>query len=209
MRKVLKENKWYITSIILLLVIYIVLFKSSFYDVILSFDNTVRKFVSIIIDDNLTLFFEIMTNYGDFYLPISIIVCIFLIYKNKWYSYLLAGCYALSGIIALIFKTAISRPRPFEALIKIPSSFSFPSGHTFTSIVFYTFLCYLLTVKSGKTKKSLFYIFFIVMALVISISRIYLGVHYFSDVVGGILLAIPCVLMLINIVEKNFKERLL
>ena len=67
MRKVLKENRWYITSIVLLLVIYIILFKSSFYDVILSFDNEVRKFVTSIIDDNLTLFFKTMTNYGDFY----------------------------------------------------------------------------------------------------------------------------------------------
>ena len=209
MRKVLKENRWYITSIVLLLVIYIILFKSSFYDVILSFDNEVRKFVTSIIDDNLTLFFKTMTNYGDFYLPITIIVCIFLINKNKWYSYLLAGGYGLSGMIALIFKTAISRPRPLEALIKIPSSFSFPSGNTFTSIVFYSFLCYLLTVQSEKIKKTVFYIFFIVIALIISISRIYLGVHYFSDVVGGMLLAIPCVLMLINIVEKNFKEKLL
>ena len=84
MRKVLKENRWYITSIVLLLVIYIILFKSSFYDVILSFDNEVRKFVTSIIDDNLTLFFKTMTNYGDFYLPITIIVCIFLINRNKW-----------------------------------------------------------------------------------------------------------------------------
>ena len=59
MRKVLKENRWYITSIVLLLVIYIILFKSSFYDVILSFDNEVRKFVTSIIDDNLTLIMEI------------------------------------------------------------------------------------------------------------------------------------------------------
>ena len=59
-----------------------------------------------------------------------------------------------------------------------------------------------------KNKENCF-LFFIVIALIISISRIYLGVHYFSDVVGGMLLAIPCVLMLINIVEKNFKEKLL
>ena len=74
MRKVLKENRWYITSIVLLLVIYIILFKSSFYDVILSFDNEVRKFVTSIIDDNLTLFFKTMTNYGDFYLRCVIIM---------------------------------------------------------------------------------------------------------------------------------------
>lgn len=209
MKKVLRENRWYITSIVLLLVIYIILFKSGFYDPIFSFDNVVRKFVNNIVDDNLTLIFKIVTNYGDFYLPIAIIVCIFLIKKNKLYSYLLASGYTLSGIIAFVFKMSISRPRPLEALIKIPSSFSFPSGHTFTSIVFYTFLCYLLTIKSGKMKKIFFYIFFIVLALIISISRIYLGVHYFSDVLGGVILAIPCVLMLINIVEKKFKEKLL
>lgn len=209
MKKILRENRWYIISILLLLVIYIILFKSSFYDVILSFDNSVRKFVSNIIDDNLTLIFETITNYGDFYSPFAIIVCIFLINKNKWYSYVLGLGYAISGVIALIFKLIISRPRPLDALIRIPSSFSFPSGHTFTSIVFYLFLCYLLTLKSGKIKKIIFYSFFTFLTLIISISRIYLGVHYFSDVVGGIILAIPCLFMLINIASENFKERLL
>lgn len=208
MKKILKENKWYVVSIIILLVIYIILFKSNFYDVILYFDNSIREFVAKIIDNNLTLIFEILTNCGDFYLPCGIIVCIFLIYKNRWYSYILGCGYFLSGILALIFKLAISRPRPFDALIRIPSSFSFPSGHTITSIVFYIFLCYLLTYKSGKIKKVIFYTFFTFLALIISVSRIYLGVHYFSDVLGGIILSVPCLFMLINIVEKNFKERL-
>ena len=68
-------------------------------------------------------------------------------------------------------------------------------------------------IKKGKNIKNkylkwILIIVLLLLPLLIGISRIYLGVHYFSDVVGGMLLAIPCVLMLINLVEKNFKEKL-
>jgi undecaprenyl-diphosphatase len=150
---------------------------------------------------------KFITNFGDFYIPLFILVCIIIFVKNKYYFSIEAGGYLIAGIITYISKLLASRSRPLEALIKIPNSYSFPSGHTLTSIVFYTFLCYVAT-YNRKTRKILLPIV-ILLILAISISRIYLGVHYFSDVVGAIILSIPILLMNINIFNKHVKEKLL
>ena len=131
-----------------------------------------------------------------------VIVCILIFIKNKKYFYIITSGYAFAGLIVFISKTITQRPRPLEALIEIPKSFSFPSGHTLTSIVFYITLWYLLTYKSAKKTKIITFILTVLIVILIGISRIYLGVHYFSDVIGGIILALPILFMIINISKK-------
>ena len=109
--------------------------------------------------------------------------------------------------ITFISKVIVNRARPDVNLIAIPDKYSFPSGHTLTSIVFYFFLCYVATLNR-KTRNYLLPLVLIVI-ISISISRIYLGVHYFSDVIGALLLSIPLLLMNINIFNKHIKEKLL
>lgn len=208
MIKVLKENIWYIVSIIGLIVCFYIIKNTSLYNYVIEFDYKVITFFSRIVDDRFTSLFKFITNFGDWYIPIVIIVCIFFIIKNKYYFYIMSGSYAFVGLIAFITKTLVARPRPLVALITIPSSYSFPSGHTMTSLVFYIIFSYIITLNSEKKSKILFEIGFAILIFLIGLSRVYLGVHYFSDVIGGIILAIPCVLMSINIINKYFKEKL-
>ena len=194
--------------IILLIVSFIVIKNSSIYKYIVNFDYKVIEFFGNINDKRLMTSMIFITNFGDWYIPILIIVCIFLIIKNKWYFYTLSSSYLLSGIVVFITKILVARPRPLEALIKIPSSYSFPSGHTLTSLIFYMTLFYLMTEKSNKLIRITFGLLFCFLIVVVAFSRVCLGVHFFSDVVGGFILGMPCLLCCINIIEKNFKEKL-
>ena len=207
-KKILKENWIYMFIIILLIVSFIVTKNSSIYKYIVNFDYKVIEFFGNVNDKRLTTSMSFITNFGDWYIPILIIVCIFLIIKNKWYFYILSSSYLLSGIVVFITKILVARPRPLEALIKIPSSYSFPSGHTLTSLIFYMTLFYLMTEKSNKLIRITFGLLFCFLIVVVAFSRVCLGVHFFSDVVGGFILGMPCLLCCINIIEKNFKEKL-
>ena len=194
--------------IILLIVSFIVIKNNSLYKSIVNFDYKVIEFFGNINDKRLTAAMSFITNFGDWYIPILIIVCILIIIKNNWYFYTLSSSYLLSGIVVFITKILVARPRPLEALIKIPSSYSFPSGHTLTSLIFYMTLFYLMTEKSNKLIRITFGLLFCFLIVVVAFSRVCLGVHFFSDVVGGFILGMPCLLCCINIIEKNFKEKL-
>ncbi|MBR4178136.1 MAG: phosphatase PAP2 family protein [Bacilli bacterium] len=183
--------------------------RSSLHGKIIIFDNKVIEFVRDILDSRLTSFFKLMTNSGALYIPIVILVCIFVFIKNKWYFCIETVSYAFAGLVSYIAKLIVARPRPLEALIKMPSTYSFPSGHTLTSLVFYCILFYLLTIKSKRSVKIIGFIFSLSLICIVSVSRIYLGVHYFSDVLGGFIIGIPCVLIIVNTIEKNLKEKLL
>lgn len=201
-KKCVKDNLLYLIILCIIIVTLFLIMKSSFYGDIISFDNKVIDFMKSKMNVNTTAFFKIITNFGDWYIPVLIIVCIFFSFKNKKCFYLVSSCYGLAGLTVLITKLIVRRPRPLEAIITIPKSFSFPSGHTLTSIIFYILLWLIITNNSKKSLKIITLILLIIFISMIGISRIYLGVHYFSDVIGGIILSFPILLIVINISKK-------
>lgn len=88
----------------------------------------------------------------------------------------------------ITLKDLIARPRPFNVcdaivpLVKKPSSFSFPSGHTSASLTA-AFVLYKMTPKKVGIPA-------VILATLIGLSRIYVGVHYPTDVLGGVAVAI-------------------
>ena len=207
-KKILKENYIYIILIVLLVIGLSIIMNLSIQDSIVSFDHKFINFMNRYNNETVSSILKFITNFGDFYIPLFILVCIFIFVKNKYYFFIEAGGYLIADIITYISKLLASRSRPLEALIKIPNSYSFPSGHTLTSIVFYGLLFYLISVHSSRPIKIISFIICLLIICVVAISRIYLGVHYFTDVVGGFIIGIPCLMMIINIIEKNFKEKL-
>lgn len=93
-----------------------------------------------------------------------------------------------AGLLDELLKVAVRRPRPAYASAFLTSrSFSFPSGHAMAALVAYGMIAYLLVrfwARQRSTQIVLFLSAF-VLALAIGVSRLYLGVHYFSDVIGG------------------------
>jgi membrane protein DedA with SNARE-associated domain len=98
------------------------------------------------------------------------------------------GAFGGAGLLTLVLKNLIQRPRPVAATTFLYGmSFSFPSGHALGSLVGYGMLAYLIGsmwIESTKERVRLG-IATTVLVLAIGISRLYLGVHYFSDVVAG------------------------
>lgn len=153
-------------------------------------------------------FFLLATFLGDgpVILMLAALCCLWLVLSNRDFSaaILVAG---LLGGEALVFalKQLLNRPRPqpfFTHLVL--DSASFPSAHAFVAVVFYGLLVYLLL----ETLANLQARFTLVLggsflALLIGVSRIYLGVHWLSDVVGGFLLAALWLCFLITAAEAR------
>ncbi len=101
-----------------------------------------------------------------------------------------------------IVKNIIQRPRAFitypdiSILIKPPTSFSFPSGHTASSFA--------AAVVLGHYFKNWSFIFYF-LAILIAFSRLYLFVHYPSDIIVGIILGVTCGLLTMKLLDKKIK----
>ena len=97
----------------------------------------------------------------------------------------------------------LQRPRPIEFKIINETGYSFPSGHSMISMAFYGYIIYLIynNIKNKYLKTALISILSLLIVM-IGISRIYLGVHYTSDVCAGFLVSISYLIIYINFANK-------
>jgi membrane-associated phospholipid phosphatase len=94
---------------------------------------------------------------------------------------------AIGGSVLLnnMLKLFIQRPRPVLPWAHVLPDYSFPSGHSMNSLVFYVAIALLIWAHAGERAGTLAVIGALFLAIAIGFSRIYLGYHYLSDVVGG------------------------
>jgi len=151
-------------------------------------DDYFIKFSSKIKSDGLTKFLKMVTHFGSI-LTIAILSAIlFLICKNKTIKIFMVINVGFVSVFCLIIKHIVQRPRPEGIALIEETGFSFPSAHTMGSVVFYGFLIFLIC-RYFKVKplKIILSIIFMLVPLLISYTRIYLGVHFASDVMAGML----------------------
>ena len=120
---------------------------------------------------------------------VGMIGAVIIVVRRKWLELAawVAG-FMGAGVLAYILKIVIQRPRPVGATAFLHGdSFSFPSGHALGSLVGYGMLAYVIGSNWVTTARGRFRLVIgtAVLVVAIGISRLYLGVHYFSDVVGG------------------------
>ena len=155
-------------------------------------DKSIHDFVIKFSSEITTSIMKIFTFFGStiFIVILSIILfIIFIILKQKDKAFKTAGAIIISTIINNIIKIIIRRPRP-EYITVVEKTFSYPSGHTMASTTLYGILLYLLLKSNlNKTYKIGFGIILGNLPLLVGISRIYLGAHFFTDVFGGYLLS--------------------
>ncbi|MGY4538554.1 membrane-associated phospholipid phosphatase [Mucilaginibacter sp. UYNi724] len=139
------------------------------------------------------------------FMPESVILVLgtsllFFLYKyKKAAAFVLAT--GLTGLISTIIKALVNRPRPSKDLVKIlyeTTQQSFPSGHVLFYVVFFGFMILLMFQLDHIPNWLRYAVGLLSILLIFSIpfSRIYLGAHWFTDVVGGFLLGLPCLCLL-------------
>lgn len=201
--KFIKKN-FNLLLFFLCIILFLAFAEDVFTKEIMQSDVIGYKFVSnYIISDKLTPIIKIVTNFGGAIILGLITILILILIKNKkiGLSVLINLCSVT--VLNLVLKSILQRPRPNEYRIINETGYSFPSGHSMISMAFYGFIIYLIY-KNIKNKylKWISIILLSILILMIGFSRIYLGVHYVSDVLAGFLFSISYLIVYIKIINK-------
>ncbi len=155
------------------------------------------KFNNFLIEFN-----KIITNFAStkFFIFICFIFLLFL--KEKKIVYLFIGIMLGCSLVVGFFKNIIKRERPDINRLVYEKGYSYPSGHTVSAISFYGFILFLALISNIVLPfKIILSFILILLILLIGFSRIFLGVHYFSDIIGAIILGFSYLLSYIYIVN--------
>jgi len=174
-------------------------------------DSVLADFIQGLFPHSTYSFFEFLSNFGD-KIGIGIVALIFIIWL-AWKKRDFLGIAAFVIAVGLgnefnkIIKEAIARPRPTFNHFVDESSMSFPSGHAMVGFILYMFIAHFLA-KEAKSSaaKGLIAICALFFVLLIGISRIVLGFHYPTDIIGGYLIAAIWLFLWISLYER-FKSR--
>jgi len=151
--------------------------------------------VKPLVSPGMTSFMKFMTFFGYWYFVMPaflILIAWFLIFKkNTNLSMDVTAIGITSTALLFTVKHIFRRERPADPLLHSVSGFSFPSGHSFFAFTFFGLLIYIVAdLKMPRSRKWILSIFFFLFACLVAISRVYLRVHYTSDIIGGFLLSI-------------------
>lgn len=196
-----KNSKWIIALVMLIIFIQIIIAISK--ETILVFDTFCYDKVSLLISDKMTFFVKMITNLGSAFALIVITLLIILFFKNKKYGILTGINLLVVFLFNLVLKFIFARPRPIDINLIEESGYSFPSAHAMVSTAFYGFIIYLILKSNlSKLNKTIYSVLLTILIVFICITRVYLGVHYASDVLGGAIIATLYTILFTNGVSK-------
>ena len=189
--KILKKNYKYIILLICIIILYAII-EDIFEKETMFIDLFIYKLIVLSMrNDVLTIIFKIITNLGGAYCLIIIAILCAIFIKNKKIAFAIPINLILSTMLNLGLKNIVERPRPIGYRLIDETGYSFPSGHSMISAAFYGLIIYFIWKNVKNTKlKYISCILLSLLILFIGISRIYLGVHYASDVIGGFTISI-------------------
>lgn len=197
-----KSIKWTVFGICmcLFLVLSILVFMKKDIYVDTQIYNFISKFIKISRTPNIIRITK--TTSASFVIIITILALMFL--KNKKYGIYMSINLVTITLFQLILKNIYTRNRPIGINLIDEKGYSFPSGHSLTSMAFYGFIIYLINISNiSKRLKVIFTTFLILLIIFVGISRIYLGVHYATDVIGGFSFSISYLIVYTNLVRNK------
>lgn len=197
---------------ILFITLLILLFSSFLFVLVQVQNGTIEWFDDAVYSlvyrsDTLTDVVKVVTFLGDKIALITITLLLVILIKNKRTALMIPCNLFIVAIVNTVIKMLVCRPRPIDALMQV-DGYSFPSGHSTGAVAFYGLLVYLIY-KNVKNKglRSTLMVFLILLIFAIGLSRIYLRVHYPSDVLGGFLLGSMYLIVYIFLYEKYILDR--
>ena len=207
-KELIKKNlKWVVLFICL--VGFLALAEDVFNKEIMYGDIIGYKLIStFLISDFVTQIAKFITNFGGAIFLSIATVMLFLLIQNKKIGLSIISNIVIITILNQLLKRILQRPRPTEFRIVEETGYSFPSGHSMISMAFYGYLIYLIyKYVKNKYVKWISIVLLGILICSIGISRIYLGVHYTSDVLGGFLISISYLVIYISAVNKFLIEK--
>ncbi len=201
LKNIKKNLIWYLAGG--LIAVFMLLTAFVFLDPLSKID---REFSEEIQEHHYLVLDQLMRGISAFgYMPVSAILVgatalFFLLcrYKREALFVMLS---ALSGLISTLVKLLVNRPRPAASLVRVlekTQQQSFPSGHVLFYVVFFGFLLLLMYQLTGLPRilRRAISILSLLLIFTIPISRIYLGAHWFTDVLGGFILGLLTLVLL-------------
>lgn len=195
------KHKLFLTILFSLLFLVFLFLSIEVYEGdIFSFDRQVFLWTHSHESDSITTFALACTFLGSqtFLLPANIILAaiFFFMHKQRAYAWKIALISLTSAGFLFLVKYIVKRPRPESPLVNAALHYSFPSGHTFTSITFFGIILYfILNYFKSTLARGLIITLCVLMVLSIAWSRVYLHVHYASDVLAGFCLGLMWLIM--------------
>lgn len=185
-----KNIKWVIVLICISIFVY--LMQAVWGSRVLPIDTSGYGFMSKhFISNSLTPVMRLITQFGGTILMIVWALASLVLIKNKRIAISVVSNLVLIALLNNILKLIVRRARPTGFRLIVETGYSFPSGHSMVSMAFYGYLIYLIykNVRNKKLRWTLITCFSLLI-LIIGMSRIYLGVHYTSDVFAGFLFSL-------------------
>lgn len=150
-------------------------------------DKTHRK-----VTNNKTKFMKFITFFGSykFFLFAGFLIIFILLRRKSWISIFLLILSTLGSLgLNSLLKHYYVRVRPIQYFLVEKTGYSYPSGHAMVSMTFYTVLTYLISENLIEKRKRIFlWVLNFIIIILIGYSRIYLGVHWPTDIIGGYIL---------------------
>lgn len=201
-----KNLKWFI--FLLSLTIFLYIMKDVFSKEIISYDKSIYTIIAKFIREENTNIIKFITNLGSSFTLILITLIILCLVKERHLGILIGINLVIVALFNNALKLLIRRERPTLLPIIDETGYSFPSGHAMVSIAFYGFIIYLVYKKiKNKKLKILLIILLSLLIILIGLSRIYLGVHYPSDIFGGFLIGFSYLILYCSIVKKYLDRK--
>jgi len=192
-----------------------ILIKEVFLDKAFSVDDKVFNLFKGYVSDATTSFFSFFTIFGShsFLVPANLVLMgyAFFIMKDKWFGIKITAVAFSSLFLMFALKMFFNRQRPDIPLLGKVPGLSFPSGHAFMSFAFFGLLIYVINKQvENKWLRYLLIILCLCLIVIIGLSRVYLRVHYASDVMAGIAIGLIWLVVslgILNYIEKKRKAR--